>query len=97
MKHAVYMESVTIIYIQSFIKNGTGIQKINGGVHIQRSRRLSDLTSLSFFRYIQGVYTYREADGLLISQAHLFFVTWVYTYREADGFLISQAHLFFVK
>jgi hypothetical protein len=32
MKHAVEMGSVAIIYIPSFIKVGSGIQKVIGGI-----------------------------------------------------------------
>jgi hypothetical protein len=33
MKNAVEMGSVAIIYIPSFIKIGSGIQKLIGGIH----------------------------------------------------------------
>jgi hypothetical protein len=34
MKYAVEMGSVTMIYIPSFVKIGSGIQKLIGGIHI---------------------------------------------------------------
>jgi hypothetical protein len=33
MKYGVKMGSVAIIYIPSFIKTGSGIQKLVGGIH----------------------------------------------------------------
>jgi hypothetical protein len=33
MKYAVEMGSGATIYIPSFIKTGSGIQKLNGGIH----------------------------------------------------------------
>jgi hypothetical protein len=33
MKYAVHMGSGTMVYIPSFIKIGSGIQKLRGGIH----------------------------------------------------------------
>jgi hypothetical protein len=38
MKHAAEMGSGAVIYIQSFIKIGSGTQKLIGGVHINTDR-----------------------------------------------------------
>jgi hypothetical protein len=45
MKYAVEMDSRAIIYIPSFIKIGSGIQKLMGG-ETQRGRQHGDLISL---------------------------------------------------
>jgi hypothetical protein len=39
MKYAVDMGSVSIIYIPSFIKIGSGIQKLIWGIHIHTDRK----------------------------------------------------------
>jgi hypothetical protein len=46
MKCAVEMGSGAMIYVQSFIKIGSGIQKLIGGIHIQTHRQHGYLTSL---------------------------------------------------
>jgi hypothetical protein len=45
MKYIVEMGSVAIMYIPSFIKTGSGIQKLIAGIHKQHS----DLISLLLF------------------------------------------------
>jgi hypothetical protein len=45
MKYAVEMGSGARIYIPGFIKNGSGIQKLIGGIH----RQQGDLTSLLLY------------------------------------------------
>jgi hypothetical protein len=57
MKNAVEMGSVVVIYIPSFIKIGSGIQKILGGIHIhtQTHRQQGDLISLLLFFKIRRV------------------------------------------
>jgi hypothetical protein len=47
MKYAVEMGSGAVIYVPIFIKIGSGIQKLIGG--IQRHRQQGDLISLLFF------------------------------------------------
>jgi hypothetical protein len=51
MKYAVEMGSNAIIYIPDFIKIGSGIQKLLGGIHMQthRQRQQGDLISLILF------------------------------------------------
>jgi hypothetical protein len=46
MKYAVEMGSGAIIYIQSFIKIGSGIQKVTGWGDTQTNRQQGDLISL---------------------------------------------------
>jgi hypothetical protein len=41
MKYAVEMGSGAMIYIRSFIKIGSGIQKLIGGIHRQHGDRIS--------------------------------------------------------
>jgi hypothetical protein len=38
MKYIIEMGSVAMIYIPSFIKIGSGIQKLIGGIHIHTER-----------------------------------------------------------
>jgi hypothetical protein len=45
MKYAIEMGSSAIIYIPSFMKIGSGIQKLIGGIH----RQHGDLISLFLF------------------------------------------------
>jgi hypothetical protein len=48
MKYAVEMGSGGVIYIPSFMKTGSGIQKVNGGggeIHRQHGDRISILFS----------------------------------------------------
>jgi hypothetical protein len=40
MKYAVEMGSGALIYISSFIKIGSGIQKLMGGIHIQTHSKM---------------------------------------------------------
>jgi hypothetical protein len=50
MKYAVEMGSGAMIYIASFIKIGSGIQKFIGGTHIPTQRQQGDpIRQLSFF------------------------------------------------
>jgi hypothetical protein len=50
VNYAIEMNSGAIIYVPSFIKIGSGIQKlIGGGIHIQKHRRQSDLINLLLF------------------------------------------------
>jgi hypothetical protein len=49
MKYAVEMGSGAMIYIPSFIKIGSGIQKLMGGIHIQTHRQQGDLINLLLF------------------------------------------------
>jgi hypothetical protein len=46
MKYAVEMGLGTMIYISSFIKTGSGIQKLLGGLHIQTHRQQGDIINL---------------------------------------------------
>jgi hypothetical protein len=41
MKYTAEMGSVATIYIPSFIKTGSGIQKLIGGMNIQHEDRIS--------------------------------------------------------
>jgi hypothetical protein len=50
MKYAVEMDSGAMIYIPSFIKTGSDIQKLTRGVHIQTHTHERHLTSLLFFK-----------------------------------------------
>jgi hypothetical protein len=43
------MGSGAVIYVPSFIKIGSGIQKLIGGIHGHRQRQLRDLISLILF------------------------------------------------
>jgi hypothetical protein len=49
MKSSVEMDSGAMIYIPSFIKTGSGIQKLMGRIHIQTHRQHGDLISLLLF------------------------------------------------
>jgi hypothetical protein len=49
MKYALEMGSSGMIYIPSFIKIVSGIQKLLGGIHIQIYRQQRDLISLILF------------------------------------------------
>jgi hypothetical protein len=56
MKYAVEMCSVAMIYIPSFIKTGSGIQKLIGGdsePHRQHDDRISLLAFLVYFPYVE--------------------------------------------
>jgi hypothetical protein len=46
MKYAVEMGSVAMIYIPSFIKIGSGIQKLVGGIHRHTDTEGGDRISL---------------------------------------------------
>jgi hypothetical protein len=41
MKYTVEIGSGTMIYVPSFIKIGSGIQKLTGGIHRQHGDRIS--------------------------------------------------------
>jgi hypothetical protein len=49
MKYALEMGSGSVIYIPSFIKIGSGIQKLIGQTHIQTHREYRDCISLLLF------------------------------------------------
>jgi hypothetical protein len=49
LKYDVEMTSSGMIYIQSFIKIGSGIQKLLEEMHIQTHRQQGDLISLLLF------------------------------------------------
>jgi hypothetical protein len=55
MKYAADMGSGAMIYIPSFIKIGSSIQKLLGGIHIQTHREHGDLISLLSFFEIRKV------------------------------------------
>jgi hypothetical protein len=48
MKHAIDMGSDAMIYIPRFIRIGSGIQKIIGGIH-RHTRQHGDLINLRLF------------------------------------------------
>jgi hypothetical protein len=43
MKYAIEMDSAAMIYIPSFVKIGSGIQKLIGGTHIQTHRLMGGI------------------------------------------------------
>jgi hypothetical protein len=49
VKYAVEMGPDTTIYVPTFIKIGSGIQNLLGGIYIQTHRQQDDLISLYFF------------------------------------------------
>jgi hypothetical protein len=49
MKYAVDMGPGAMIDIQSYIKMGSGIRKLIGGIHIETHRQQGDLISLFLF------------------------------------------------
>jgi hypothetical protein len=51
MKYAFEMGSDAMIFIPSFIKTGSGVQKLMGGIHIQTHRQHGNLISLHLFFY----------------------------------------------
>jgi hypothetical protein len=55
MKYAVEMGSDAMMYIQSFIKIGSGIQKLIGGIHRHTHRQQHDLISLLYFFKLRKV------------------------------------------
>jgi hypothetical protein len=48
MNYAVEMGSGIMIYIPSFIKIGSGVKKLTGGIHIQTHREEGGIISLFF-------------------------------------------------
>jgi hypothetical protein len=52
MKYAVEMASGVMMYIPGFIKIGSGIQKLIGGIHRHTDRQHGDRISLSYFSII---------------------------------------------
>jgi hypothetical protein len=53
MKYAVEMGSCAMIYVPSFIKIGSGIQKLTGGIHRQDKDRISLLSEIRFKIFIK--------------------------------------------
>jgi hypothetical protein len=49
MKYAIEMGSGSMIYKPSFIKIGSGIQTLIGGIYIQKHRQQGDRISLLLF------------------------------------------------
>jgi hypothetical protein len=49
------MGSAAVIYVQSFIKIGSGIQKLIGGIHTHTHGQQRDLISLIYFSKIRKV------------------------------------------
>jgi hypothetical protein len=54
MKYAVEIGSGAMMYVPSFIKTGSGIQKLMGRIHIQTHRQHGDLISLLLFSQNRG-------------------------------------------
>jgi hypothetical protein len=52
---AVEMGSGAVIYVPSFIKIGSGVQKLIGGIHRHTHRQQRDLISLLYFLKIRKV------------------------------------------
>jgi hypothetical protein len=49
------MGSGAVIYIRSFIKIGSGVQKLRGGIHRHTHRQQRDLIHLFYFLKIKKV------------------------------------------
>jgi hypothetical protein len=64
MKYTVEMGSGAVIYMPSFIKIGSGIQKLTGGVCIQTHRQQGNLISLLllFFKIRKVCYKHVTAS-----------------------------------
>jgi hypothetical protein len=56
MKYAVEMGSGALMYIPSFIKIGSGIQKLIGGIHIQTHELMGEIYEV---RHLYG-YMYHD-------------------------------------